>query len=82
MLTRGGGEVQGVLSICFELTLKYYDQTFQQTPWRGSTLISLIAEEVKINMEGMWRGCKSCKINKRGGSNKCGGWNFWEKTST
>ena len=28
----------------------------------------------------MWRGCKSCKINKRGGWNNRGGWNFFEKS--
>ena len=27
-------------------------------------------------------GCKSCKINKPGGWNKRGGWDFLEKTST
>ena len=40
------------------------------------TPISLIAKEVGINVEGS----KSCKINKHGGWNKRGGWDFLEKT--
>ena len=42
------------------------------------TLIYLIAVDVRINVKG----CKSCKINKRGGGNKIGGWDFLEKSGT
>ena len=40
-----------------------------------STIISLIAKKVGINK----RECKSCKINKWGGWNKRGGWDFLGK---